>query len=87
VQKFSSVPNVTGREIHLRGMTGTRPTPENGRDGWSFDIGICSFLKPVKLIRFNARPPSIRTWYNLTLTMVGETSNESYLTPAMLLGQ
>jgi hypothetical protein len=33
VRKFSCIPNVTGREIHPRGMTGTEPTPENGRDG------------------------------------------------------
>jgi hypothetical protein len=85
--KFSGIPNVTGREIHPRGMTGTGPTLENGRDRWSFDIGICSFLKAGKLIRFSAAPPSIRMWYNLMLTMVGETSSGSCPAPAMLLGQ
>jgi hypothetical protein len=29
----------------------------------------------------------MRTWYNLTLMMVRETSNGSYTAPAMLLGQ
>jgi hypothetical protein len=81
LQKFSGVLNVTGREIHPRGMTGIGPTPESGRDGWSFDIGICSFLKAVKLIRFSAAPPSIRMWYNLMLTMVGETSSGSWPLP------
>jgi hypothetical protein len=33
MRKFSCVPNVTGREIHPRGMTGIVPTSENGRDG------------------------------------------------------
>jgi hypothetical protein len=77
VRKFSGVPNVTGREIHPRGMTGTRPTPDNGCDGWSFDTSICSFLKATKLIRLSAAPPSIRTWYSLMLMMVGETSSGS----------
>jgi hypothetical protein len=77
VRKFSGVLNVTGREMHLCGMTGIGPTSENGCDGWSFDIGICSFLKAAKLIRFSAAPPSIRTWYNLTLMMVEETSSGS----------
>jgi hypothetical protein len=86
VWKFLGVPNVTGREIHLHGIIGTRPTLENGRDGWSFDIGIYNFLKAVKMIRFSAAPPSIRTWYNLILTMVRETSWVSCPAPAMLLG-
>jgi hypothetical protein len=87
MQNFSGVPNVTGREIQPRGITETGPTPENGRDDWSFDINICSFLKAAKLIRFSASPPSIRTWYNLMLTMVGETSSGSCPALAMLLGQ
>jgi hypothetical protein len=87
VRKFSNVPNVTKREIHPRGMIGTEPTPENGHDDWSFDISICSFLNAAKLIRFSAAPVSIRTWYNLTLTMAGETSSGSYPALAMLLGQ
>jgi hypothetical protein len=87
VQKLSGVPNVTGREIHLHRMTSTGPILENGHDSWSFDISICSFLKAAKLIRFSAAPPSIRMWYSLTLTMVGETSSGSCPAPAMLLGQ
>jgi hypothetical protein len=61
VRKFSGVLNVTGREIQPRDITGTGPTPENGHDGLNFDIGICSFLKAAKLMRFSAAPPSIRT--------------------------
>jgi hypothetical protein len=87
VRKFSGVLNVTRMEIHPRGMTSIGITPENGCDSWSFDIGICSFLKATKLIRFSAAPSSIRTWYNLMLMMVGETSSRSCLTPAMLLGK
>jgi hypothetical protein len=87
VWKFSGVLNVTRREIHPRGITGTRPTLENGRDGWSFNIAIYNFLKAAKLIRFNVVPPSIRMWYNLMLTMVREMSSGSCPTPAMLLGQ
>jgi hypothetical protein len=87
VWKFSGVPNVTGREIHLHRIIGTRPTPENGRDGWSFDIGIYNFLKAAKVIRFSVAPPSIRTWYNLILTMVRETSCVSCPASAMILGQ
>jgi hypothetical protein len=87
VRKFSNVQNVTGSEIYPRRMTGTGPTPENGRNGWSFDIGIYSFLKAAKLIRFSTAPPLIRMWYSLTLMMVGETSRGSCLAPAMLLGQ
>jgi hypothetical protein len=68
-------------------MKGIGPTLENGHDGWSFDIDICSFLKAAKLIKFRAAPPSIRTWYRWTLTMVGETSSGSCPTPAMLLRQ
>jgi hypothetical protein len=57
------------------GVTDTGPTPENGRDGWNFPIGICSFLKAARLMRLSASPPSIMTWYNLTLGMVRETSH------------
>jgi hypothetical protein len=78
MQKFSSVPNVTRREIHPHGMTSTGPILENGRDGWSIDIGICSFLKAAKLVKFSNAPPSIMTWYNVMLTMVGEASNRSW---------
>jgi hypothetical protein len=77
VQKFSGIPNVIGRGIQLRGITGTRPTPENGRDDWSFDIRICRFLKAAMLMRFSDVPPSIRTWYNLMLTMVGRQVAEA----------
>jgi hypothetical protein len=87
VQKFSDILNVIRREIQLRGINDTGPTPENGRDGWSLDIGICSFMKAARLMRLRAAPPSIRTWYNLMLTMVGEMINGSCTAPAMLLGQ
>jgi hypothetical protein len=86
VRKFLGVLNVTGREIQLRGIIRTGPTPENGRDNWSFDIGIYSFLKAAKLIRFSVAPPSIRMWYSLMLTMVGEMSNGSCPVPTILLG-
>jgi hypothetical protein len=87
VWKFSIVSNVIGREMKPSGVTDTGPTLENGRDGWSFSIGICSFLKAARLMRLRVAPPSIKTWYSLTLEMVGETSSGSYLAPAMLLGQ
>jgi hypothetical protein len=87
VQKFSVVPNVAGREIQLCGIIDIGPTPENGCDSWSFSIKICSILKAVRLMRLSAAPPSIKTWYNLTLAMVGETSSESCPAPAILLGQ
>jgi hypothetical protein len=63
------------------------PTPENGREGESLDMEICSFWKAARLMRLRAAPPSTRTWYNLMLAMVGETTNESCLTPDMFLGQ
>jgi hypothetical protein len=85
--RMVDLPYVTGREMQLRGITATRPTPENGRDNFRFPIGICSFLKVVKLLRLRATPPSIRTWYSLTLVMVGETSSGSCQAPALLLGQ
>jgi hypothetical protein len=87
VDKFLGVPNVIGREIQSRGITRIGPTPKSGRDSWSFDIGICSFLKATKLIRFSDAPPLIRMWYVFMLMMVGETSSRSCPTPAMLLGQ
>jgi hypothetical protein len=87
VRKFSGVPNVIEREIHPHGMIGTGSTSENRCDGWSFNIGIFSFLKATKLIRFSAAPPSIKMWYNLMLMMVGVTSCGSCPAPAMLLGQ
>jgi hypothetical protein len=86
MRKFSGVLNVTGREIQLPGIIRTGPTLENERDGWSFDIGIYSFLKVAKLIKFSIAPQSIRTWYNLILMMAGETSSRSYPIPALLLG-
>jgi hypothetical protein len=39
------------------------------------------------MMRLSIAPPSIKTWYNLTLAMVGETSSGSCPVPAMLLGQ
>jgi hypothetical protein len=87
VRKLSTVPNVIGREMQPRGITDTGPTPENGCDGWSFPIGICSILKAVRLMRLRAAPPSIKTWYSLTLEMVRETNSGSRLALAMLLGQ
>jgi hypothetical protein len=87
VRKFSAVSNMTGREMQPRGVTDAGPTPENGRDGWSFPIGICSFLKAPRLMRLRAAPPSIKTWYSLSLEMAGETSSGSCLVPAMLLRQ
>jgi hypothetical protein len=72
-----SAPNVTEREMQPHGVTDTGPTLENGRDGWSFPIGIYSFLKAARRMRLRATPPSIKTWYNLTLEMVGETRSGS----------
>jgi hypothetical protein len=87
VQKFSIVLNVTGRQMQPHGVTNNGPTPKNGCDGWSFPIGIYNFLKAARLVRLRAAPPSIKTWYSLTLEMVRETSSGSCLAPAMLLGQ
>jgi hypothetical protein len=87
MRKFSAVPNVTGREMQSHGVTDTGPTPENGHDGWSFPIGICSFLKAARLMRLRVTPPSIKTWYNMTLEMVRKTSRGSYPAPTLLLGQ
>jgi hypothetical protein len=85
--KFSGILNMTGREIHPRGITDIEPTLENGCEGWSFDIRICSFRKVVRLMRLWATPPLIRTWYNLMLAMVGETISGSCSAPSMFLGQ
>jgi hypothetical protein len=87
VRKFFAISNVTGREMQPRGVTDTGPTPENKHDSWSFPISICSFLKAARLMRLRAAPPSIKTWYNLTLEMVGETSSGSCPASAMLLEQ
>jgi hypothetical protein len=87
VRKFSTVPNVIGREMLPHGMTDIGPTPENGIDGRSFPIRICSLLNAARLMRLSAIPLSIKTWYSLTLAMVGETSSGSCPMPAMLLGQ
>jgi hypothetical protein len=57
------------------------------RDGWSFPIDICNFLKAARLMRLRVVPPSIKTWYSLTLEMVGETSSGSCQALAMLVGQ
>jgi hypothetical protein len=86
VQKLSAIPNVTGREMQLHVITDTEPTLENGHDGWSFPISICSFLKAARLKRLRATPPSIKTCYSLMLEMVGETSSRSCPSLAMLLG-
>jgi hypothetical protein len=86
VRKFSAILNVTGREIQPCSITNTRPTPVNGCDGWSFPIGIYSFLKAVRLMRLSAAPLCIKMWYNLMLAMVRETSSESHPTPTMFLG-
>jgi hypothetical protein len=59
--EVSTILNVTGREMQPRDITDTRPTPESGRDSWSFPIGICSFLKAIRLMRLRAAPPSIKT--------------------------
>jgi hypothetical protein len=87
VRKLSAVLNVTGRVMQPRGIIDIGPTPKNGRNGWSFPIGICRFLKAARLMRLRAAPPSIKMWYNLTLVMVGETSSGSCPVPTMLLGQ
>jgi hypothetical protein len=85
--QFSGVPNLTGREMLPCDITDTGPTPENGHDGASFDIEICSFLKAMRLMRLRAAPPSTRTWYNRMLAIVRETSNGSCPAPALFLGQ
>jgi hypothetical protein len=60
-----------------RGMIESGPTPKNGREGVSLDMGICSFWKALRMMRLRAALPSIRTWYNLTLVMVGDDGNKS----------
>jgi hypothetical protein len=87
VRKFIGILNVTGSKIQPHSITDTGPTQENGHEGWSFNIMICSFLKAARLIRLRVAPPSIRMWYNLMLVMVGETINGSCPAPAKLLGQ
>jgi hypothetical protein len=67
-------------------MMEPRPTPKNGREGVSLDMGIYSFWIAARLMRLRAAPPSIRTWYSLTLAMVGETTNGRCPAPAMFLG-
>jgi hypothetical protein len=54
-----------------------RPTPENGCEGSSFDIGIYSFLKAMRLMRLSAAPPSTKTWYSLMLAIVREMSSRA----------
>jgi hypothetical protein len=71
----------------LCSITDPRPTLENGREGVSFDNEIYNFLKATRLMRLRAAPPSTRTWYNLMLAMVGETSSGSCPAPIMFLGQ
>jgi hypothetical protein len=44
-------------------------------------MGIWSFCKAARLMRLRAALPSIRTWYNLTLAMVGEMTSGSCLAP------
>jgi hypothetical protein len=63
------------------------PTPKNGREGESLDMGICSFWKVVRLMRLRAAPPSIRTCYSLTLAMVSEMTSGSCPALDMFLGQ
>jgi hypothetical protein len=60
VRKFSGIPNVTAREIHPHSITDTRPTLENGSEGWSFSVSIYSFLKAARLMRLGVTPPSIK---------------------------
>jgi hypothetical protein len=71
----------------LREMMEPGPTPENGHEGVSLDIGIYNFSKAVILMRLKAAPPSTRTWYNLILAMVEDTSSGSYPAMTMLLGK
>jgi hypothetical protein len=87
VWQLSGVPKVTGWEMLPRGMIEPGPTLENGREGASLDIGICNFCKAPRLMRLRVAPPSTRTWYNLTLVMVRETSSGSCPAPTMFLGQ
>jgi hypothetical protein len=68
-------------------MMDPRPTPENGREGESLDVGIYSFWKAMRLMRLRAAPPSISMWYNLMLVMVREMTSGSCPVPAMFLGQ
>jgi hypothetical protein len=53
-------PECDQREMQPRGVTETGPTPKNGRDSCSFPIGICSFLKAIRLMRLRAAPRRLR---------------------------
>jgi hypothetical protein len=87
VRSFSSVPSIIGWEMLPRGMMEPRPTPKNGCEGSSLDMGIYNFWKAARLIRLRAAPPSIRMWYNLMLAMVREMTSGSYPAPTIFLGQ
>jgi hypothetical protein len=50
-------------------------------------MGIYSFWKAMRLMRLRDAPPSIRTWYSLTLAMVEETTSGSCPAPTMFLEQ
>jgi hypothetical protein len=68
------------------GMIESEPTLKNGHERVSLDMGICSFWKAARLMRLKTTPLSIRTWYNMTLVMVGEPTSGSYLAPTIFLG-
>jgi hypothetical protein len=87
MRKFSSDPNVTGSEMLPRGYTSCGPTPKNGREGPSRDLGICSCLNATWLMTLSLAPPSIRTWCSSMLAMIGAVMSGSILAPAMFLGQ
>jgi hypothetical protein len=59
------------------GMIELGPTPENGCEGVSLDMGIYNFWKATRLIKLRDAPPSIRMCYSLTLAMVGEMTSGS----------
>jgi hypothetical protein len=84
---LSGIPNVTEREMLPCGMMEPRPTPQNGHEGESQDMGICSFWKVVRLMRLRASPPSIMMWYSLTLVMGREMTSRSCRAPDLFLGQ
>jgi hypothetical protein len=69
------------------GMMEPEPTPENGCEGESLDMGIYSFWKAVRLMRLRVALPSIKMRYSLTLAMVREMTSGSYPANAMFLGQ
>jgi hypothetical protein len=70
-----------------RGIMEPGPTPKNGHEGASLDMGICSFSKVARLMRLRAIPLSIRTWYSLMLAMVGEMTCRSCPALTMFLWQ